>query len=185
LLLTAVVTGLRASELRGLRWEDVDLIRHEVHVRRRADRYDQIGAPKSEAGERTVPLDALVTNVLRELKLASKAKDGLVFPNAAGKVARLANIVAVGLKPAMIAAGVTVPERDGEGNPIVGADGRPVLRAKYSGLHFTAALLRFVHQSQGRRRARIAAEGRAGAARPFQHCHDARRLRAFVSARRG
>jgi integrase len=33
LLLTAIFTGLRASELRGLRWADVDLKRGELHVR--------------------------------------------------------------------------------------------------------------------------------------------------------
>ena len=53
-LLTAIFTGLRASELRGLRWEDVDLKRGEIHVRQRADRYNKFGKPKSEAGERTV-----------------------------------------------------------------------------------------------------------------------------------
>jgi len=56
LLLTAIFTGLRASELRGLRWADIDLRRAVLHVRQRADRYQQIGRPKSEAGERTVPL---------------------------------------------------------------------------------------------------------------------------------
>src|SRR6516165_9948976 len=39
LLLTAIFTGLRASELRGLRWSDVDLKGGELHVRQRADRY--------------------------------------------------------------------------------------------------------------------------------------------------
>ena len=33
LLLTAIFTGLRASELRGLRWDDVDLNHSELHVR--------------------------------------------------------------------------------------------------------------------------------------------------------
>jgi integrase len=54
-LLTAIFCGLRASELRGLRWQDVDLDAGAVHVRQRADRYHAIGRPKSEAGERTVP----------------------------------------------------------------------------------------------------------------------------------
>src|SRR5262249_46286682 len=49
LLLTAIFTGLRASELRGLRWADIDLKRGELHVRQRADRYGKIGRPKSEA----------------------------------------------------------------------------------------------------------------------------------------
>jgi integrase len=47
LLLTAVFTGLRASELRGLRWSGVDLKRGKLHVRQHADRYNDIGAPKS------------------------------------------------------------------------------------------------------------------------------------------
>ena len=71
LLLTAIFTGLRASELRGLRWDDVDLKRGELHVRQRADRYGKIGRPKSEAGERTVPLPPMVIAALREHRLAS------------------------------------------------------------------------------------------------------------------
>jgi integrase len=42
LLLTAALTGLRASELRGLRWSDVDLKTAELHVRQRAGRYNAI-----------------------------------------------------------------------------------------------------------------------------------------------
>ena len=43
LLLMAIFTGLRASELRGLRWIDVDLKRGEIHVRQRADHFNAIG----------------------------------------------------------------------------------------------------------------------------------------------
>jgi integrase len=32
LLLTAIFTGLRASKLRGIRWNHVDLDRREIHV---------------------------------------------------------------------------------------------------------------------------------------------------------
>ena len=71
LLLTAIFTGLRASELRGLRWDDVDLKRGELHVRQRADRHGTIGRPKSEAGERTVPLPPMLVTALREHRLAS------------------------------------------------------------------------------------------------------------------
>src|SRR5262249_32382310 len=42
LFLTAIFTGLRASELRGLRWSDVNLTLGEIHVRQRADRYPAI-----------------------------------------------------------------------------------------------------------------------------------------------
>jgi integrase len=40
-LRTSALTGLRASELLGLRWHDVDLKRNEVHVRQRSDRYQR------------------------------------------------------------------------------------------------------------------------------------------------
>jgi integrase len=130
LLLTAIFTGLRASELRGLRWEDVDLEARELHVRQRADKYNQIGRPKSEAGERTVPLPPIVVNTLKEWKLACpKGELGLAFPNGLGKVESLANIINRGLIPTQIAAGVSVDTgRKGE-------DGKPVIQARYTGMH--------------------------------------------------
>jgi integrase len=120
LLLTAIFTGLRASELRGLRWIDVDLKRGELHVHQRADRYGKIGRPKSEAGERTVPLPPMLVSVLREHKLACpKGELGLVFPNSKGRIEHRAIIVERGFHPAQIAAGVV----NGKGG------------AKYPGLH--------------------------------------------------
>src|SRR5271165_6009309 len=127
-LLTAIFSGLRASELRGLRWQDVDFDRHELHVRQRADRYSAIGKPKSESGERTVPLTPMVVNTLKEWKLACpKSKEGLVFPTTGGLVEHHKNIVERGLIPTLIAAGVTIQTK--------GKDGKPVERAKYPGLH--------------------------------------------------
>jgi integrase len=120
LLLTAIFTGLRASELRALRWSDVDLKQGEVHVHQRADCYNKIDKPKSEAGERTVPLPPIVVNTLREWKLACPKGDlNLVFPNGAGRVESHGNIVNRGLVPVQVAAGIV----DGEGT------------AKYTGLH--------------------------------------------------
>jgi integrase len=119
LLLTAIFTGLRASELRGLRWLDVDLKHAEINVRQRADRYNQIGPLKSAAAERTVPLSPMLVNTLREWKVACPVGDlGLVFPNTLGRIESLSNIIAFGLHPVMLASGVVV-------------DGKP----KYSGLH--------------------------------------------------
>jgi integrase len=124
ILLTAIFTGLRASELRGLRWADVDLEKRELHVRQRADRYSAIGKPKSEAGERTVPLTPIVANTLREWKLACpNSEAGLVFPSTGGLVEHHKNIVERGLVPTMIAAGVAIN------------DGEKIMRAKYTGLH--------------------------------------------------
>src|ERR1700722_5483273 len=94
IILTAIFTGLRASELRGLRWADVDFAKQELHVRQRADRYLVIGAPKSEAGERTVPLPPIVVNALREHRLACPKTDlDLVFPSKFGRIEHHATLV--------------------------------------------------------------------------------------------
>jgi integrase len=141
ILLTAIFTGLRASELRGLRWEDVDLDKGELHVHQRADQYNTMGAPKSEAGERTVPLPPMVVKMLREWKLACpKGPLGLAFPNGAGKVEAHTNIISRGFLPAQIAAGVCSIIKDADGKVVVDTNGDPVKRAKYTGLH---ALLHF------------------------------------------
>lgn len=128
LLLTAILTGLRASELRGLRWSDIDLKRGELRVRQRADRYSKLGPPKSKAGLRTVPLPPLLVNVLRTWKLACPKGDlDLAFPSSRGGVEKLSNIVEDGLIPVGVAAGVITKTG----------------KAKYSGLH----ALRHFHAS--------------------------------------
>jgi integrase len=106
-VLTATFTGLRASELRGLRWSDVDLRAGKLHVRRRADRWNKIGPPKSESGERVVPLPPMLVNTLRAWKLACpKGPLDLVFPNGRGQIADYSSMVKRGLCPIEIAAGV-------------------------------------------------------------------------------
>ena len=138
LLLTAIFTGLRASELRGLRWQDVDLKKAELHVQQRADRHREIGRPKTEAGERTVPMPPALVLELREWRLKCPKKDGklgLVFPNGEGNVEFHVNIIERGLKPIMLAAGVTVPVLTKQGTPKRDEDGKPVVEPKYTGLH--------------------------------------------------
>jgi integrase len=136
LILTAIFTGLRASELRGLRWIDVDLKKNELHVRQRADRYSQIGRPKSEAGERSIPLPPMAANALRQWKLISpKSELGLAFPTTRGKIEHHKNIVERGFIPVQIAAGVTKPVVGSNGQPMRDKDGAPVLTARYTGLH--------------------------------------------------
>jgi integrase len=106
--------------LRGLRWDDVDLKRGELHVRQRADRHGEIGRPKSAAGERTVPLPPMVIAALRERRLAlPNGELGLAFPNSKGGIDHRNSIVERGFHPAQVAAGVV--DRHG--------------RARYPGLH--------------------------------------------------
>jgi integrase len=114
LVITLAFAGMRASEARGLRWDDVDLVQGTITVRRRADRYNAIGAPKSTAGKRTIPLGATVTNVLREWKLrCPKGKSELVFPSQADTPLLLSNIVNLWFRPMQKKAGIV----DRAGNP--------------------------------------------------------------------
>ncbi len=106
LLLIAACAGLRASELRGLRWNDVEFKAAELHVRQRADRWNRIGAPKSDSSSRTVPLNQTTIATLKAWKLACpKGEAGVVFPNAAGGIEHHKNALR-SLAPIMIAAGV-------------------------------------------------------------------------------
>jgi integrase len=120
LLLTLIFTGLRSSELRGLCWKHVDLHRGELHVCQRADEFNEIGKPKSESGDRVIPLGPLVLNALKQWKLACpKGELGLVFPNGSGNLEAHVNIIRRLLWPVQIAA--TVVGKNGE--------------AKYQGMH--------------------------------------------------
>ena len=119
LFLTAIFTDLRASELRGLRCTNVDFQVKAIHVRQLADAFNAIGRPKSEAGERVVPMTPMVLNTLREWKLACPKGDaGFAFPNGRGKVENHANIINRRLIPLHFKAGIT----DGKG-------------ARYTGMH--------------------------------------------------
>lgn len=129
-IITAIFTGMRASELRGLSWRDVDLGKGLIHVRQRADKYHTVGMPKSDAGQRTIPLTPMVVNTLKEWKLACPKGDlQLVFPNGEGNIEWHQNIIKRGLWPALLKAGVAVATEK------LDKDGRPMLAPKYTGLH--------------------------------------------------
>jgi integrase len=106
LLKMAASTGLRSSELLGLRWRDVDLRAGELHVRQRVDRFGAIGAPKTESSRRTVPLGPDLVFALKEWKLACpKGEADLVFPTSKGNADHHKNLLRA-LEPIMKAAGV-------------------------------------------------------------------------------
>jgi integrase len=139
LALVAVFCGLRASELRGLRWADVDFDSRQINVTQRADASHKIGKLKSKAAYRSLRLSPMVLNALREWKLSCPKSDlGLVFPNGLGKVESYANLIERGFAPIQHAAGITAlaPVLDDAGKPIINNAGEPVLREvpKY-GLH--------------------------------------------------
>jgi integrase len=130
-LTLAAFTGMRVSELRGLRWEDVSFEESTITVRQRADKNGTIGLPKSGAGRRTISIGARIVMALKEWKLKSGGGE-LVFPSQgqyhnSNKVLALSSIIRLGLVPAVLRAGLKTK------------DGEP----KYSGMH----CLRHFHAS--------------------------------------
>ena len=128
LVLTAIFSGLRASELLGLRWQDIDLKAATLTVNQRADRYREIGPPKSDAGYRTIPLPPALVTELKAWKLRCPIGDlDLVFPNTQGGVAEYVHVMRRRFRPLQVAAGVcNEVGKDRDGNPL--------LKARY-GLH--------------------------------------------------
>jgi integrase len=132
LVLAAVFCGLRASELRGLRWADVDFDGLQINVTQRADASHNIGKLKSKAAYRSLRLSPLVLNALREWKLACPKGDlDLVFPNGVGKVESYANLIDRGFGPIQVAAGVMAqkPALDAAGQPTTVSVGKYGLHA--------------------------------------------------------
>jgi integrase len=65
---TAFYAGLRRGELRGLRWDDVDLAAGTIHVRRGWDDYEGEIETKSVKGDRKVPIAGTLRDYLDEQK---------------------------------------------------------------------------------------------------------------------
>jgi integrase len=114
LLLTVALTGLRASEVRGLRWKDVDVRAGEIRIRQRADRYNEIGPPKSESSVRDLPVPPEALAALKEWKVKCPPNEqDLVFPTSTGRVEHHSNMLR-SLEPVMVAAGIVTPKGEGK-----------------------------------------------------------------------
>lgn len=125
LFLTAMFAGLRASELRGLCWRNVDLKAATITVDQRADKDNVIGSPKSESGRRTIPLPSAAIKALRAWKLrCPKSADDLVFPSIALKVMTLRYMSLKILGDVQVAAGTS--------DPVDPNDEKKGVRARYS-----------------------------------------------------
>lgn len=108
LLMLTVFAGLRASELRGLAWAQIDLKGAAVSVTQRADAKGTLGAPKSVSSRRTIPLPPSAIRALRKWKLACPKSDaGLVFPSLGGKAMSHRYMTLNLLQPLIQAAEVT------------------------------------------------------------------------------
>ena len=127
LLATAIFSGFRASELRGLPWDAVDLKAGTITVKQRADERGVIGSPKTLASRRTISIPSFLVTMLRQWKIESNPGP-LVFGNKHGQAQSLSDIHLRGWRPLQVAAKITK------------ADGSP--RLNFHCLrHFRASML--------------------------------------------
>jgi integrase len=106
LIKTAVFTGMRSGEIRGLRWADLDWNSKQLHIRR-SFKEGAFHEPKTQASIRRIDLPALLLTELREWRLACpKGKDDLMFPNLAGNPMSSTNLLQRGFYPALRRAGL-------------------------------------------------------------------------------
>lgn len=72
-------TGVRSSELRGLRWNDIDFQNRIVHIRRNVTHDTRnnkfiIGALKTSSGKRDIPMTKTVYDLLMDTKHQQESK---------------------------------------------------------------------------------------------------------------
>ncbi len=73
IITVTLVTGLRRSEILGLKWEDIDLENKYLYVRRSVGRAYKYGIvvsePKTESGLRVIKLPNIVIDVITQQPL--------------------------------------------------------------------------------------------------------------------
>jgi integrase len=117
LYVAAIHTGLRRSELLGLKWTDIDLDAKTLSVQRSLDKDGTFNPPKRNKSRRTVKLTTQAAEALKghrarqneeRLQLGSLWEDrGLVFPNRSGKPMNADNLYHRGFKPLLEKAGLS------------------------------------------------------------------------------
>jgi integrase len=101
-------TGMREGEIFGLRWGDVDLRGRMIHVCRQYTHGEFVEFPKTEAGARSIGIDAKLAAELTGWKLAQKPEhrkaESLVVATRDGGPISASNFLAREFYPALQAA---------------------------------------------------------------------------------
>jgi integrase len=104
--LTAFQTGLRAGELWGLQWGDIDWNSKKIYVRHTPWK-GKLTTPKTKNAIRNVDISDTLLHELKIWKLACPvSKFDLVFPSANGKIANHHNFLTYSFYPALRRAGL-------------------------------------------------------------------------------
>ena len=107
IILIAALTGLRISEIMGLRWRDIDLEAGTLTVRRRWYRGD-LDEPKTEASKRTRALGPLADELVRRHSSIKCSQDWL-FIGDANNPPDERDILRYELRPALKRLGIYAP----------------------------------------------------------------------------
>jgi integrase len=119
-LRVVMLAGLRASEVRGFPWSNANLKAPDLTVTQRADRWNNIGPPKSDAGHRSIPIGPSLATALKAWKLRCPPSEmGLMFPNSRKGVIDQKGFIGLLLK-VQVAAGIAIDTGrvDAKGNTI-------------------------------------------------------------------
>ncbi len=81
LVALALASGMRQSELLGLKWGDVDLATGTLRVQRQLGRDGRFAEPKTKKARRTIDLPASCVTTLKEHRRAQTEERLLVGPN--------------------------------------------------------------------------------------------------------
>ena len=152
----ALGTALRRGELLALRWSDVELLEHRLHVRQAYVR-GQFGSPKSRASRRTLEIGPRTAAVLDEQYRASRYRsdDSLVFCHPAlGTPLDPSKLSRDYLRPALKRAKITKPFRpwhDLRHTALTheAAAGNPAVYVQLKAGHSQASITeRYIHAAQ-------------------------------------
>ncbi len=106
--LTGFMTGMRAGELWGLKWDDIDWNSKRIHVSRSLWR-GQFQTPKSKCSNRKIDMPDMLVQELKIWKLACPiTEDDSVFPSSEGKLSQHDNVVKRYFNPALRRAGTGI-----------------------------------------------------------------------------
>lgn len=97
LIVLGAFAGLRRGEIAGLQWSDVDFDRKVLTIRHSLSRFDGLKAPKTQAGERTVPMSPPVLAMLDRYRDALGGEPtGFVLRNRDGRPVYVERVVTRG-----------------------------------------------------------------------------------------
>lgn len=105
-VLTAILTGLRANELWGLTWDDIDFNNNVIYVRHSLWR-GRLFQPKTQASKRKIDISSALALDLKKWKLQCPVTDlNLVFPTRYGHPVSHHNFLVGYFKKALKKAGL-------------------------------------------------------------------------------